>query len=413
MTAAALHASHRQARRGGVRVALPRWGPGLVDRYILRQMLGWYAAVVVIIVALLWLEVLPRLIDQLGKVGDGVAPVMGSLLSLAPEYLAVAVPIGVFLGTALTFRQLALRGEMDALAGAGLSDRRLLRWPLIVALGSCLLLLGLRGYWQPAGERRLDAIGRAVATGDYGLSFEAGRPHRLGPGINLYFAGIGPGGVLDNVFIQQGSISANARAARITSTRDGQIVILLSDGVVVTHDPARGPQASRFGGFRLALPIPGHTPASQHSPRDRLDRYTLPSLFGLPPGARRAGLTPDMALAAASGRAAAVLFCPLLPVFAFGLTIPPKRTRSGLGIGVGLGLIVLFWKLAALIEDRFAAAAPFAHGTVLLLFAAGALWLLREQRRHGYGIMETRLARSLGYVFRFARARTGMAAFHP
>jgi lipopolysaccharide export system permease protein len=386
---------------------MPRWWPTLIDRYILRQMLCWYVAVVGVIVGLLWLETLPRLIDQLGKVRQGATLIASALLSLVPEYLSVGIPLAVFLGTAVTFRRLALAGEIDVLAGTGLSDSRLLRWPVIVALASCLLLVGLRGFWQPAGERRIDAIGLAVASGDYGFGLEAGVPHSLAPGTDLYFSSIGSGHALEGVFVQQGPVSVSASSARLYATPDGQVVLSLNDGAIVTEVADQGSQAARFQTFHLAVPIPGHLPINRQSPRNRLDRYALPDLLALPSGPKSAGLTRAMAIASASGRIATSLFCGLLPLLAFALAIPPKRSRSGLGIGVGLVFIITFWKLTALIEDQFVATAPVGHLAVLLFFATGALWLLRQQRSRGHGAVEAMLECTLGRIPAMTRARFG------
>jgi lipopolysaccharide export system permease protein len=390
-----------------------QWWPRLVDRYILRQMLGWYAAVVGVIVALLWLETLPRLIDQLGKVREGAALIAGALLSLVPEYISIGIPLAVFLGTALTFRRLALAGEIDVLAGAGLSDRRLLRWPVIVALASCLLLFGLRGFWQPAGERRLDAIGLAVASGDYGIGLDAGVPHSLAPGTGFYFSRIRPDHVLEGVFVQLGRVSFSARAAQLYATQDGTVVLSLANGVIVSEVADQGSQVAKFRSLNLAVPILGPQPVARQTPRERLDRYALPDLLALPPGPSSAGLSQAMAIASASGRIASILFCGLLPVFAFALAIPPKRSRSSIGIGVGLVLIITFWKLAALIEDQFVEAAPVVHMAVLLFFAAGALWLLRQQRRHGHGAVEAMLEGAFGRIAAIARARFGRRPSRP
>lgn len=388
----------------------PAWWPSIVDLYIIRPMLGWYASVVGIMVALLWLEILPRLVDQLGKVESGAQLVLATLVALIPEYLSIGIPLAVFLGTALAFRRLALAGEMDVLAGSGLSDRRLLRWPIIVALASCLLLVGLRGYWQPAGERRIDAIGWAVSNGDYGYGLEAGVPHVFGPQSSVYFDRIGPDRVLEGIFVEQGPTIATARTARIGLAPDGQAVIRMEDGAVTTQMPNRTTQAVHFHSFLMAIPMPGQSPVKPQSHRTQLDRYALWDLFDLPPRARAAGLTSPMATAAASGRVATILFCALMPFLAFALAIPPKRSRSSIGLGLGIGLIVLFWKAAALVEDTAVATAPFFHSVLLLVFAAAIVWLLRRQYRLGHGANEAALDRSLGGIARrvasrFARRR--------
>lgn len=378
----------------------PAWWPSIVDLYILRPMLGWYAAVVGTMLALLWLEILPRLVDQLGKVDSGAQLVISTLVALIPEYLSLGIPLAVFLGTALAFRRLALAGEIDVLAGAGLSDRRLLRWPVVVALASCLLLIGLRFYWQPAGERRVDAITSAVSNGDYGFGLEAGTPHVFGPRNSVYFDRIGPDRVLEGIVVEQGPVIATARVARIGMAPDGQAVIRMEDGAVTTQMPDHAVQAVHFHNFLLAISLPGQRPPARQSHRTQLDRFALPDLLNLPPRAIAAGLTPLMATAAVSGRVATILFCALMPLLAFALALPPKRSRSSIGLGLGIALIVTFWKAAALFEDTAGAAAPLAHAGLLLAFAALIVWLLHRQYRLGHGANEAALDRSLGGLAR-------------
>jgi lipopolysaccharide export system permease protein len=169
----------------------------------------------------------------------------------------------------------------------------------------------------------------------------------------------------------------------------------------------RTTQAVHFQHFLLAIPVPGQANANRQSHRTQLDRFALPDLLDLPPGARAAGLTAPMATAAASGRVATILFCALMPLLAFALALPPKRSRSSIGLGLGIGLIVLFWKAAAMVEDTAVATAPFFHAALLLAFAAVIVWLLRRQDRLGHGANEAALDRSLGGLARRVAARFG------
>ena len=217
-----------------------------------------------------------------------------------------------------------------------------------------------------------------------------------GRSSSVYFDRIGPDRVLEGIFVEQGPAIATARTARIGLAPDGQAVIRMEDGAVTTQMPNRTTHAVHFHSFLLAIPMPGQSPVKPQSHRTQLDRYTLTDLLDLPPRARAAGLTPPMATAAASGRVATILFCALMPLLAFALAIPPKRSRSSIGLGLGIGLIVLFWKAAALVEDTAVATAPFFHAALLLVFAAAIVWLLRRQYRLGHGANEAALDRSLG-----------------
>ena len=162
----------------------------LIDRYVLRQVIAWYAIVVGVVMFLLCIETTPRLLVQLAGIREGPSLVARSLASLMPEYVAIALPIGLFLGTALTFRRLATAGELEVFAASGIGNGRLLMGPAMLGILTCALLVGLRGYIQPAGERRLDAIGMAVRTGQFGYSIEPGVSHRLGRESQLYFGRI-------------------------------------------------------------------------------------------------------------------------------------------------------------------------------------------------------------------------------
>ncbi|MDB5697352.1 MAG: hypothetical protein JWN69_156, partial [Alphaproteobacteria bacterium] len=96
----------------------------LVDRYICRLTLRPLLLAIATIVFILSLETLPRLLEKLNGVVNRTELVFLSLMSLAPEYIGIALPIALFLATALAFRQLALNGELDALAASGMSDLR-------------------------------------------------------------------------------------------------------------------------------------------------------------------------------------------------------------------------------------------------------------------------------------------------
>src|SRR3546814_18114736 len=71
------------------------------------------------------------------------------LSNMLPEYMSLAIPIGLMLGILLAFRKLALSSEIDALRSVGFSYWRLLRVPYIYACALALLNLGIVGYIQP------------------------------------------------------------------------------------------------------------------------------------------------------------------------------------------------------------------------------------------------------------------------
>src|SRR5437868_13808807 len=91
---------------------------------------------------LLLLDRMLKLFDFVVSEGGPVAIVFRMLANLLPEYLGLAIPLGLTLGVLLAFRKLALSSELDSLRGVGRSYGRLRRVPYIYAL-----LLLLRNCW--------------------------------------------------------------------------------------------------------------------------------------------------------------------------------------------------------------------------------------------------------------------------
>ncbi len=370
----------------------------LVDRYVLRLMLPWYGAVIGVVVFLLCLETMPRLVATLGALGDGMSLVVRSLASLIPEYVAVALPIALFLATALTVRRLAMAGELDVFAASGLDNRRLLLWPMILGLFSCLLLLGLRGYVQPAGERELDAIGLAVRSGQFGYALDPGVSHQLNRGTSLYFQRVDArSGLLENIIVHHERKIASANSAMLRRSAVSGLILWLNDVTVIWDLDSDRPRVARLRQLRLAIPFAPPRSLPRQSPRDRLDRLSLTQLLHVGTmETRMPDLAAARARASASARIAAALLCCIMPLFGFAHGPPPKRSRSAIGIGVGIVEIILFWRISALIEDRFTAAAPAAHAALVATFAFVALQLARYQQREGFGAVEQVLARMTG-----------------
>ena len=113
--------------RPNLPLALAR--PGLIDRYFARTIAVPLIGTLILAAMLLVLDKMLRLFHFVVDAGGPVSVVWRMLANLLPEYLWLAMPIGLMLGILLAFRKLALSSELDALAGIGLGYGRLLRIP--------------------------------------------------------------------------------------------------------------------------------------------------------------------------------------------------------------------------------------------------------------------------------------------
>ena len=108
-----------------------------VDRYIAGMIFVPMVGTLVIAAMLLLLDKMLKLFDFVVNEGGPVTVVWRMLGNLIPQYLALGVPIGLFLGVLLAFRKLAINSELDSLIGTGVSYARLL--PLLAILNLTFL----------------------------------------------------------------------------------------------------------------------------------------------------------------------------------------------------------------------------------------------------------------------------------
>lgn len=362
-----------------------------IDRYIAQHLAKPFLATTTIIILLLSLENSRRLMGLLDHVQRPFAVLLELMAYLVPEYLGIGWLVAVFLSVALVFRGFALSGELDIFGSVGLSPWRLLRVPLLLGLGVAMLYLGLRGYVEPLGERRLDALGSAIKVGDMGVSIRPGEFIQPSPDVTLRVDGVDrASGIFRGVFVRSRDVVVVARSAHMVNGGGGGVTLQLFDGHVVRQRPPGGVDAGAFAEMQMPLRIVGPA-AAQRTARHRNDRRLLGDLIrsaaATAPSRDRAA-----ARAALGGRFAAAGFLLIIPFFGLLLGVPHRRSTSALGLVAGLMLIVAFIQLDVAIEDAAAPWAPWAQGGVLAAFALLARLLFAIQSREGLGAIDGRLA---------------------
>ena len=346
--------------------------PGVVDRYLFAQTARRYVAVVAVVVIVLMLENVHRLAADLIETTQPLRLLGRLSLLLAPEHLAIANPIALFLGVALTARALMLRGEWQIFAASGMSPARTLLGPMLLALLATGIQLGDRLEWRPGGERGLDALYREIATGEHGTPVRTREPLRLDDDTTMLAEGASREDgtvILRNVVVHQAGDILYAPRAAVVSMASGGIVLDLQGGTAM-H--AVGPDRWRRVGFSH-LHVGGTPPGLgmiDGNARQQLDRLSTGGLWArmTAPDA----IDTDQARAALVARIESGLFLLLLPWLGMTLGAPPLRRHGVAGLAVGILLIVAHQQLAAAIEDHLADVAILAGALHLLLWAVVA-----------------------------------------
>src|SRR4051812_1918040 len=136
-----------------------------IDRYMLRQVLPTLLITLFIAAVILSMDRLMRLLDI--AVGNGVSTlvVFQMLFNLIPNYIGLALPVGLFLGVLLAFRKLSMQSELDAINSSGVGIVRLIRPAVALAVLMMTLNLLLTGYVQPLAFYAYRAILFNITSG--------------------------------------------------------------------------------------------------------------------------------------------------------------------------------------------------------------------------------------------------------
>ena len=324
-----------------------------IDLYILRQVIAPLMATLGVAALLLLLERMLRLFDIVANQGGPVGVVFRMLGNLIPQYLGIALPVGIFLGILLAFRKLSTSSELESLQACGLGLRRLMRAPMIL----CFLLFGfslaLLGYIQPTSYYAFQSLQFELSSGAFGASIKPGDYNELGDGLTLRIDRSEDGGrKLMEIFAQKErpdghTTTITATEGQFLAIPDGSMVLLrLKDGVILDSLPGESePRTFRFQQHDWQVDLPKVSKFRSRGGKER--EQTLHELI-LDDNGRLEPLTETAAWGAFFDRSLRSLSILFLPFLAIGLGVVSKRQQRSLGMVVGLVMLLTLHKMVEL-----------------------------------------------------------------
>ncbi|MBX3700286.1 MAG: LPS export ABC transporter permease LptF [Dokdonella sp.] len=190
---------------------------GIIDRYLLRELAGSFAAVTLILLLVL---VGGAATELLGKIARGRIPaeLLLSLLGLqAVGTLTILVPLAVLLGVLLGYGRLWRDSEMAVLQASGLDARGLLR-PLLWFALPTMLLLAIVAFWvAPAADRKAQQLITRASRSLIVAGLEPGRFVELPGRDGVIYVGemSGDGTTFKRMFIESEREDASLGKTRI------------------------------------------------------------------------------------------------------------------------------------------------------------------------------------------------------
>ncbi len=325
---------------------------GRIDRYILELVIKPMTAVIGVALMLLLLDNLLRLFDFTMTKGQPAWVVTTMLAALLPEYLGLAIPIGVLLGLALAIRQLAIGHELEAMFNAGLSHFRVLRMPLLLA-GTLMVATFLTiGFIQPKAEYTLQNLLYLVRTGQFGMSIKSGEFLNLTDSVTLRVEQVDKSHqLLKSVFLKvkqadKSKLALTARSGQLFRSNDPHshtIILHLENGVATHETPDHPtPDVVRFADYDYPIHLP--EAPSFRKRGDRNNELTLGELWSISRDAHVETVTRQLARAHLHRRLVQCALVLTLPFLALAMGIPPNRTTSVVGLVMGLASYIVLLK---------------------------------------------------------------------
>jgi len=355
-----------------------------IDRYLARLIFVPLIGTFILAAMLLLLDRMLKLFDFVVSEGGPVAIVFRMLANLLPEYMGLAIPLGLTLGVLLAFRKLALSSELDSLRGVGLSYGRLLRVPYIYAIALLALNFWIVGYVQPRSQYAYQSLSYELSSGALGAQIKVGEFTQLGRRMTLRVERSGNGGTdLQGVFLYLAqrdgrTVTASASRGTFLATDDPDTILLrLTNGRLVDDLPSyRVPRVLSFTSQDIPIDVP--TIERFRGRGDGTKELTFPELWERGHDQTVAPRLRNAAMANFWFRMVEVLMMLVVPLFSVALAVPPKRSTSGLGIFVAVTFVVTYHKVNQYAESlggRGVVPPLVAVGVPFLIFAGLMIWM--------------------------------------
>ncbi|WP_298402071.1 LPS export ABC transporter permease LptF [Sphingobium sp.] len=320
------------------------------DRYLARLIALPMLGTLVIAAMLFMLDKMLSLFDFVAAQGGPVSVVWRMLANMLPEYMSLAIPIGLMLGILLAFRKLATTSELDVMRAVGLSYGRLLRVPYMYAIALALINFGLVGFVQPLSRHAYEALRFELRSGALGASIKVGEFTTLGKRMTLRIErSRDEGRNLQGIFVR--AVSRNGQSVAVTAAQGtflatddpDTIIFRLRDGVLVNDGPKyKTPRILSFSSHDLPIDLPK---IENFRGRDVDREKTIPELVVIGKNHQTPDKLRNEVRANFHYRMVEVVFMMLLPLAALAFAIPPKRSTSALGVFVSIIFIVTYHKI--------------------------------------------------------------------
>src|SRR5262245_32600405 len=193
----------------------------LIDRYLLRQLLGPVALATLVLSAVALLSQSLGLLDLMVSQRQSALVFLKVTLLYMPQLINLILPIAVFVAALVALNRLHTEQEIVVCFAGGMSRWRVISPAIRLAATAAFLALLMNLFVQPAAYRALRQELFQVKTDLAATLVREGEFTQPAPGLTVYAQSVTGAGNLHNLFIHQmksdgSSITYTAELGRIS-----------------------------------------------------------------------------------------------------------------------------------------------------------------------------------------------------
>lgn len=358
-----------------------------IDRYIMRNTLGAFAAVVVSLTAFIWVTQALREIDLMTNQGQTIVVFVGMTGLLIPVLVLIIAPIALVVAVVYVLNKLNSDSEIVVLNAAGMSPWRLFRPFAMVAALVAILVGSISIYLAPKGLRELRTWAAHVRA-DLVTSFvQAGRFTPIEPGLTIHIRERRTNGRLAGIFIDdrrnpKERATFLAEQGEIVENNTGTFLVMETGSVHRQETGQLDPAMVLFD--RYAFDLSQFNAAADGRSLSFRERF-LWELLNPNPDDPRTKAQPGHLRGELHDRIIAPLYPFAFVIVAFVFLGFPATTRQSRAIllaltvlGVALLRFIGFGAIIAAVQNP--AALAMIYGAIILTIGAGMVVIWRGMR---------------------------------
>lgn len=329
--------------------------PGILSRYILKEISVPFALSLVILTATALLSKAVKIIELMVTQGVGGSFIFWFMASVAPSFLIYTLPISFLTGVLVAFTRLSSDSEVTAIKASGLGLTAMFRPVMLLALLVYALTLGVTLFLFPWGNLNMKALFFDASKDRFISGLEEKTFYDRFKGIVLYVDKINARtGEMEGIFIserggkEESNVFFATKGVFSPATERYTVYLKLNDGAI--HRKTRGGgtyHIADFASYTLELGMAGQPGAAVN----KANKELYPGeLMGKARAAEAKGQDPAPYLVDMHKR-----FALPASVFAFallGLPLGIQKIRAAkfTGFSIALGVVLAYYVLSTAFE---------------------------------------------------------------